>query len=601
MAHQDEPPTELQKVPGHTRLYRRGCRYYIRAKVPIDLQSAMKKKEIKNSLKTSDYREAVRAVKLESAKLDALFDDTRALVHRGAQGKKPLASLSEGQAMQMVVRWFLEIESKSEEEYDADFGRLSEEEKGEILSTLNEDEQVYSGKVEGAESLVGTGELERLLRSNGITFDKKDALFSKLAALVRKGRAENTRRSMQRVVGDVPTETDKRVWQLVEQQTQKQAVSAETVSLGEMLKRYSDDLAKAKRSEATLKAYRFPIRVLEERLGKQTPLDTITRDDLAQVRDFLMTIPLNAAQRYKGKTLAQAVKAANAAGDNRRLDERTAQNYYNTICGIFSYAVNTRLLAHNPASDKFLRASFKPKKKQKAVFTAEQLNKMFKAPLYTGCQDDENGYAKKGIFRIRRGRFWVPLLALFHGLRSNEACQLYTEDVTRIDGVPCIKVRDSVDDGSETEKRLKTASSERTLPIHPELLKMGFLQYVERRRLDKKQHRLFPELTKGKAGKFSDPFQKWFGRFLKSSLGHKPKATFHSFRHMFRDALRRADVGIEKVEALGGWKHARSAEAGYGSGFPMPVLKAELAKVQYPSVFLGHLYREKSPSVSTRK
>lgn len=75
MAHPHEPPDELQKVPGHTRLHRRGSRYYIRAKVPTDLQSVMKRKELKKSLKTSDYREAVRLVKLESSRFDALFDD----------------------------------------------------------------------------------------------------------------------------------------------------------------------------------------------------------------------------------------------------------------------------------------------------------------------------------------------------------------------------------------------------------------------------------------------------------------------------------------------------------------------------------------------
>ena len=100
--------------------------------------------------------------------------------------------------------------------------------------------------------------------------------------------------------------------------------------------------------------------------------------------------------------------------------------------------------------------------------------------------------------------------------------------------------------------------------------------------------------AKGMTGKFSDPFGKWFTRFLTSVLGAKPKATFHSFRHMFRDALRRADVGIEKVEALGGWKSDRSSEADYGQGFKMPALKVEIDKVQY-AVSLVHLHRKTHP------
>ena len=59
----------------------------------------------------------------------------------------------------------------------------------------------------------------------------------------------------------------------------------------------------------------------------------------------------------------------------------------------------------------------------------------------------------------------------------------------------------------EGDKRLKTAASERIVPIHSELKKIGFLKYAEaRREID--QIRLFPELPKGRAGYYSDPFQK---------------------------------------------------------------------------------------------
>jgi len=62
---------------------------------------------------------------------------------------------------------------------------------------------------------------------------------------------------------------------------------------------------------------------------------------------------------------------------------------------------------------------------------------------------------------------------------------------------------------------------------------------------------------------------------------------------MFRDALRRAKVDIEIVEALGGWHTERSSEKDYGS-VEMSALKEGMDKVQYPHVFLGHLQRKKS-------
>ncbi len=594
MGHHHVTPEELQKVPGHTRLHRRGSRYYIRAKVPIHLQGVMKRKELKKALKTSDYREAVRLVKLESARFDALFDDAREVVHRGAQTERRLSSMSEAQARQLVTGWFLDLEKKSDDWYDRELRKLTPHEKDEILATLTLDEAVYKGDYrgdEGPDDGDGTGELRSILKKHDLAVDPKDPLFAKLAALIRRGRLENIHRNMERLAGDVPTEKDSRVWRMVKQEAQAPA-KAESMALGEMLKRFVDDMSKQKLSEATKRAYQIPIQILKETIGEKRPLESITREDAEKVRDFLRVIPVNAKQRYKGKTLTQAVKAADSKENVPRLNPRTALNYLTTISTIFNFAVDVCGMTKNPARDPRLKAGFKTRKSKKTVFTEEELNKMFKAPLYTGCMDDENGYAKKGSCKKRRGRFLVPLLALFHGLRSNEACQLYTEDVRVVGGVQCLMIRDDVDDGKPTQKAIKTKTSERTVPIHAEILKMGFLDYVELRRKDSKGHLLHYELTRGKSGKFSDPFGKWFGRFVTSALGYKSKAGMHSFRHMFRDALRCADVGTDKAEALGGWHKKRSSEADYGSGFPMSILKAEIDKVEYPSVFLGHLYRK---------
>lgn len=67
-------------------------------------------------------------------------------------------------------------------------------------------------------------------------------------------------------------------------------------------------------------------------------------------------------------------------------------------------------------------------------FAMDQLRKLFIAPLYTGCQNDRNGWAKPGNNVIRRARFWAPLIALFSGLRLNEICQLWSDDIIEIDG-----------------------------------------------------------------------------------------------------------------------------------------------------------------------
>jgi hypothetical protein len=64
----------VEKVSGHTRLWRRGATYYFRAKVPQDLlKHYSPKRELKFSLDTRDRSEAVRRVRVESVKLDQEF------------------------------------------------------------------------------------------------------------------------------------------------------------------------------------------------------------------------------------------------------------------------------------------------------------------------------------------------------------------------------------------------------------------------------------------------------------------------------------------------------------------------------------------------
>ncbi len=164
----------------------------------------------------------------------------------------------------------------------------------------------------------------------------------------------------------------------------------------------------------------------------------------------------------------------------------------------------------------------------------------------------------------------------------SECCQLTVDDVAVRDDTPVILVRGG--DG----KRVKTAAARRVIPVHPELVRMGFLDYAEAQR-EAGHARLFPELKRDRRGYYSDPFQKWFSRFLDKAGAKQPRTSFHSFRHCFRDALREADVGREATLALGGWAGSGVADTVYGGGLRPGTLAREIRKVRY-DVDLGHLH-----------
>lgn len=153
----------------------------------------------------------------------------------------------------------------------------------------------------------------------------------------------------------------------------------------------------------------------------------------------------------------------------------TTRDHLNKFSGVLNWAVEEGYLDKSPA--KGLRLPDPVKKRDKRrPFSIEQLRRIFNSPLYTGCVDDVYGYAKVGDARPRRARFWIPLIALFSGMRMNEICQLKVSDIRTLDGVQCFVV---IEDG---DKRVKTAASERAIPIHQELIRIGFLAFVDEQR-----------------------------------------------------------------------------------------------------------------------
>ena len=178
-------------------------------------------------------------------------------------------------------------------------------------------------------------------------------------------------------------------------------------------------------------------------------------------------------------------------------------------------------------------------------------------------------------------------------MRLTECCQLFVSDIQEIDNTPCILINDDPD-GDEDEqdaKRVKTDAGKRYVPVHPELVRIGFLNFVKEKK-SPGGRRLFPELKKGADGYYSGPFSKWFNdtnRFL-DKAGAKAKGTsFHSFRHNYRDALREADISPQRVRALGGWARGGGAEEIYGGGLKASTLYKEIEKIEYPGLNLSHL------------
>ncbi|RYD85479.1 MAG: site-specific integrase [Verrucomicrobiaceae bacterium] len=331
---------------------------------------------------------------------------------------------------------------------------------------------------------------------------------------------------------------------------------------------------------STLQQYRPRMKVLVEALGATKAITDITRSDCRRItEEVILRLPANVSKKYRGQPLLAAIKAGEKDGAPR-IGLKTQRLYIELLKTFFAWAEQDELIESSPARKVAL-----PKGREeetRAPFSLSNLQTVFQAPLYTGCADDDAGYATLGRKTPRRHRFWIPLIALFSGMRLEEIALLRRRDIIEHRGVHAFNLIEDLQAG----RKLKTAGSARQVPIHPTLIRLGLLEYAEGL---PEAGWLFPDLV-ASAKHPGDAFGKWFGRFLDSVEICDKKLVFHSFRHTFATGCRECGIPLEQYEAIGGWKYQGTSGV-YGKQ-SLQALARALARLEYPGLDLSHLYTD---------
>ena len=110
-------------------------------------------------------------------------------------------------------------------------------------------------------------------------------------------------------------------------------------------------------------------------------------------------------------------------------------------------------------------------------FSTDQLQRIFKGTVYSECHSARRWSLPDPHLLRGTGKFLVPLVSLYTGGRLGEIVQLRIDNVCIEENIPYLDINDDGDD-----KRLKTISSARRIPIHEELVRLGFLEYVDEMR-----------------------------------------------------------------------------------------------------------------------
>lgn len=236
------------------------------------------------------------------------------------------------------------------------------------------------------------------------------------------------------------------------------------LTLSQVYERYLQDPTK-RRSDRTMLAHHTTRRVVEDVLGADKLIASVTRKDCRDLLETLRWLPVNLAKKFGNIRVREAARIAKADASIRTINATNLNAYMARFATMLNWAVAEEYLGRNPARGLQLAEAVHPQDRRKP-FEPWQLRRIFHAPIYTGCKDEEQGYSVVGNTIASGARYWVPLICLFSGMRLNEACQLDVGDVRELEGVLCFVITESSLSGTR-DKSLKTKSSERIVPAHP--------------------------------------------------------------------------------------------------------------------------------------
>jgi integrase len=278
-----------------------------------------------------------------------------------------------------------------------------------------------------------------------------------------------------------------------------------------------------------------------------------------------VTLPLHAIDRQTGDGFrAWLIQPA------RGTTPKTARDRLTWLKSLLKYAAqDLELLPRNPWQGLDIAAKTAMKRRP---WADDELHQFFHRPLfnsYTLPTDSKAG---------AEAAYWIPLLAIFSGARVGELAQLRPEDVA-ISDVPHIAI---TDEGNN--QRVKSAAGVRQVPIHSELIRLGFLEFAHARQSSRSSS-LWPSLPQreGKPGGF---FSQWFGEERRAAGIDGAYPDFHCFRHTVRTQL--AEVGIPEphIDAIMGHEAKGSTGNKVYTHRSMHALRTAIEAISYPSLRL---------------
>ena len=306
------------------------------------------------------------------------------------------------------------------------------------------------------------------------------------------------------------------------------------------------------------------VRELEH--GRDIRVDELSREHILSYFDTLKHLPcrLCGQRQFAGKGWLQLADMGRSGQIERLLSVKTMEVRQTNVRSFVNWC---ELEYRGAVQAKYVNSGFpkvlsdkdiRRKGVKREAFTQDELKALF---------GDMGKYvqATEGV----PSRFWVPLIALYSGMRLEEICQLHLSDIVKVDGVLCFSINEE-SGGSGYVKHVKSSAGIRKVPVHPHLWdELGLKKFVASRWAKTPEENytstlLFPDLQERVNAvnhatvKLGSALTHWFTRYRRSvgvggQHGEPSTKAFHSFRHTVIEYLHKeARVDLSMLQAVVG-------------------------------------------------
>jgi integrase len=575
----------------YNHLLKIGSNYYFRCRIPKDLFRHFKTKEIKKSLKTNSYKTAKLAVKAYIYNLEHLFTIIRTGMLDDKQLKQILNTYKDDLLIGMerfrdagdtaFEIWFQQAYNHNPIkwlDFNSDFNLIKhifgDSDKApdpkaamDYYLKLIELNSISMGNFnynsytrQTAKKLVIDEGLDIELpppewfnENENCWFDRAPADFNKICRRVLQTQNECFAIEIERLKGNYENPYDVAI-----RERRPPCLLSELV---EEFCRWRQMEKPA--NETTQRRFTQYLSTMLRILGDKD-ITLYTHNDLLGLKAKLFRWPknVNKKKKYEGKSVAEIF----AMPIEEYLDKRTINtNYMGKIASVFSYAyihgkidreISKYLVTSLTAAEK--------KARKRPPYNYDDLKIIFNNLPFDNSQPH---------------LAWVPLIATYSGARQGEICQLLVTDIKEYKGIHYMHITEEDDDGNIV-KNVKNESSKRLVPLHPTILDMGFLDFVNKKN---KEGKVVIFATKGKkplTGQYySKRYQDFNNMYFKGT-----KKVFHSFRHTVHNELKQNGVQSDLYHSITGHAPQYEMDEVYTQEHKLENKYRALLSLEYPDM-----------------